>query len=190
MGETSAASVDVGQDGSLADRLRAASGIDVDRCYECGKCSGGCSALTMFDYSPRQIVQLVRLGREDTLLHMAALSSCVGCGLCTARCPAEIDVAAILEHFRHEAHAREVPLARERVELLDQLFLEQVMKRGRTSELHLMAKFNMKSRQYFKDVDTGLKLLWMRRLRLRAPEVADKQGVREIVARSRLRRRA
>jgi heterodisulfide reductase subunit C len=177
------------RDSSVADQLRSTCDIDVDRCYECGKCSGGCSSLSLFDYTPRQVVQLAKLGDEHTLLHMAALSACVGCGLCTDRCPAEIDVAALLDHFRQKAHATGVPQARQRVELLNTLFLDGVRARGRTSELHLMARFNLKSRQYFKDKDMGMKLLLKGKLRLLAPKIRDVESVRALVDRGRARKR-
>src|SRR5664279_5893098 len=96
----------IGQGDALQVEVEEALGLDLDQCLECGKCTGGCSTGAMFDYTPRKIVQLVKLGAEDTLLHMDALSICVGWGLCRDRCPVRIDVAAILDYFRGKARAQ------------------------------------------------------------------------------------
>src|SRR5512137_1472423 len=80
-----------------------ACGVDLDACYECGKCSGGCSTGHHYDFTPRKIIQLVRLGAEETLLNLDALSICVSCRLCVERCPSGIDIPAIIDYLREKA---------------------------------------------------------------------------------------
>ena len=118
------------RDHLLKDEILASLGIDIDRCLECGKCSGGCSTGHHFDYTPRKIVQLVKLGLEDVLQRMDALSLCVNCQLCRDRCPAQIDVATIVEYFRRKAYENGVPLSRPDAHAFDMLFLEGVFTRA------------------------------------------------------------
>jgi heterodisulfide reductase subunit C2 len=159
----------LGSTAPLADAIREATGEDVGGCLECGKCAGGCSTGVAFDYSARQIVQLVKLGWEDELLRMDALSFCVGCGLCGDRCPAGIDVGAIVEYFRQEAHARGVPLSRAKVALFNDLFLGEIHRKGRTDEVPLLLQYNLITRDYLKDADLGVRLFFRGRLRVLRP---------------------
>ncbi len=154
--------------------------LELDQCLECGKCTGGCSTGTLFDYTPRKIVQLVKLGAEDTLLRMDALSICVGCGLCRDRCPVGIDVAAILDFFRGKARQQGIPATRHDVELFNGLFLDGVRNRGRISELALVVRFNLRTRQYLKDADLGARLFRRGKLKLTGRHVKDKAGLRRL----------
>jgi heterodisulfide reductase subunit C len=134
----------------------------------------------LFDYTPRKVVQLVKLGADDTLLRMDALSICVSCGLCRDRCPVGIDVAAILDYFRGKARLQGIPATRPQVELFNGLFLDGVRNRGRISELHLVARFNLRSRRYLKDADLGAQLFRRGKLRLFSRRVKDKAGLRRL----------
>ena len=43
-------------------------GERVVTCYQCGTCSGSCPAIEAMDHSPRAIMHLIQLGREETVL--------------------------------------------------------------------------------------------------------------------------
>jgi len=174
----------LGRQRSLQQDLEEVSGVDVDRCLECGKCSGGCSTGYLFDYTPRKIVQLVKLGAKDTLLHMDALSICVSCSLCRDRCPVGIDVAAIIDYFREEAHKSNISLTRQRVSLFNELFLREVHAKGKMAELPLMIRFNLGTGRMFHDAGLGRKLLFKGKLRLLSPvkKVENRAGVRRLFA--------
>jgi heterodisulfide reductase subunit C len=165
---------------SLRGEVWTSLGIDVDRCLECGKCSGGCSTGHLFDYTPRKIVQLVKLGAADVLESMDALSLCVGCQLCRDRCPAHIDVATIVDHFRQAAYEQGIAVSRPDVQTFNLLFLEGIFARGRTAELPLMLRFNLKRRRYLDDAELGWRLLMKGKLRLFASGVRDRTAVRRL----------
>jgi heterodisulfide reductase subunit C len=165
------------------EAVREASGVDLDSCLECGRCSGGCSMVEMFDYSPRQIVQLVKMGAEERLLRMEALSLCVGCHLCRERCPSDIDMAALVDFFRSRAVERGIPLSNPNVELFNALFLKSVHARGRISELPLSLEYNIRTRRYMNDVDLGKKLLRRGKLKLLPLWVRDRKRVRALFSR-------
>jgi heterodisulfide reductase subunit C2 len=172
----------LGRQRSLQGDLKDVSGVDVDRCLECGKCSGGCSTGYIFDYTPRKIVQLVKLGAKDTLMRMDALSVCVSCSLCRDRCPVGIDVASMVDYFREKAHEAGIPLTRNKVSLFNELFLREVYATGKIAELPLMLRFNLGSGELLHDAALGLKLLLKGKLRLLSPvrKVADRRSVRRL----------
>jgi heterodisulfide reductase subunit C len=155
-------------------------GIDVDTCLECGKCSGGCSNGHVFDYTPRKIVQLVKLGAEETLLKMDALWICLSCQLCLDRCPSGIDIPRILDHLREKSRQRGIPATRPAVGLFHDLMLDQVRNSGRVSEVGLMLRFNVATGQYLKDAGLGWKMFLKGKLHPFSPSVKSVKEVRRL----------
>ncbi|MGI6434639.1 MAG: 4Fe-4S dicluster domain-containing protein [Syntrophomonadaceae bacterium] len=134
-------------------------GVDITHCLECGKCSGGCSNAHIFDFTPRKIVQMIKVGDEERLLHMDALWTCVACQLCVDRCPSGIDIPRLMDYLREKAITRGILPTRPAVELFHRLMLDEVNNRGRVSELYLMMNFNLKSGQYLNNAELGPQML-------------------------------
>ncbi len=153
--------------------------VDLSRCYECGKCSGGCSTGYLMDYTPRQIIQLIKLGAKKMLLESKAIWICLSCHLCQERCPAGIDIPRIMDYLR-EVSVRE-GVANENDEpvlLFNNMMLDQVFKRGRVSEAELALRFNLRAGKYTKDLKLGQKLFLKGKMRLLVPGVRDREAVR------------
>jgi heterodisulfide reductase subunit C2 len=167
-------------DSLLKKELKDLYGIDVDTCLECGKCSGGCSNGHVFDFTPRKIVQLVKLGAEDTLLKMDALWICLSCQLCLDRCPSGIDIPRILDHLREKARRRGIPAGRPAVGIFHELMLEQIRKTGRISEVGLMLRFAAATGLYGKDAGLGIRMFLRGKLNPISAAVMKVKEVRQL----------
>lgn len=167
-------------DDSLAREIEEECGVDIELCLECGKCSGGCSNGHIFDYTPRKIVQLIKLGDINRLLHMDALWTCVSCQLCWDRCPSEINVARVMDYLREKAYKRQITPTRPEVALFHELMLDSVQKTGRVAETKLILKFNYKSRQYMKDSELGPRMFFKGKLNPFASGVKQVKDVQRI----------
>ena len=165
----------------LRTDIERACAVDLDLCYECGKCSAGCSTGHHFDFSPRKIIQMIRLGDfasiEARLLRTDALSICVSCRLCLERCPSGIDTPKIIDYLRELAIRRNIAPRRPAVELFNKLFLDEIARRGRVSELSLIARFKVKTSDLWSDWGTGIRLLLKGKLKPFTPGVKAKDGV-------------
>jgi len=52
----------------FAKEVEERSGIDVKKCYQCGKCTAGCPVAYEMDYMPNQIIRFVQLGLKHEAL--------------------------------------------------------------------------------------------------------------------------
>jgi heterodisulfide reductase subunit C len=141
---------------TFVERVSEISQQNVQRCYYCQRCSAGCPAAYAMDYTPAQILRLVQLGAQDTLLHSSAIWLCIGCETCGARCPNEIHAGAVIDALRHVAIDEGVPAAERSVFMLHRAFLDSIHTWGRLHELTMLMQHKLTSRNLFGDLDMGL----------------------------------
>ena len=83
-------------------------------CYDCGKCTATCPiSRAGGEYSPRRHVLATNLGDQQSILDDRSLFSCLTCGLCDERCPAEVGYSSLVQKLReityHEGVEPECP---------------------------------------------------------------------------------
>ncbi|MCK4645246.1 MAG: 4Fe-4S dicluster domain-containing protein [Candidatus Aminicenantes bacterium] len=85
---------------SFVSKVEEISGQNLLACYQCGKCSAGCPAISDMDILPNQIIRYAQLGLKDELLHSKSIWICASCFTCNARCPKGINIAEVIEAIR------------------------------------------------------------------------------------------
>ncbi len=156
------------------------SGVRVQDCYQCGKCTAGCPVASYMDLVPRQVMRAIQLGQHDLVLHSSAIWLCASCLTCSARCPMELDIAHVMESLRHQALAEGVQPAEKDVVLAHNLFLESMKRLGRVYEVGVVAGMNLGTRHPFANVAAvGLPMFRRNKLNL-VPESAGRAQVRRI----------
>jgi heterodisulfide reductase subunit C len=118
-------------------------GERVVTCYQCGTCSGSCPAIKAMDYSPRAIMHLIQLGREDAVLSSQTPWVCAACYACVVRCPREIEITDLMASLRRLAVERAVPSVRSMA--FEQTFLDIVRRDGRMFELEMLLRYKLRS---------------------------------------------
>ena len=76
------------------------SGVDVSKCYQCGKCSAGCPVGDHMDISTNKVMRLAQMGLIEDAMKSSAIWLCATCSTCTTRCPKGVDVATVMETLR------------------------------------------------------------------------------------------
>lgn len=165
-------------DKTLAQELKENCGIDISMCMECGKCSGGCTNADRFDYTPRKIIQMIKVGQEKRLLHMDALWICVSCQLCVDRCPSGINTPRIMDYLREKSYNRNIAPTRENVLLFHELVLWSVKHSGRLHELISVVGYNLKSKDFFKDTELGIRMFFKGKLSFLHFKIRDFKKIR------------
>lgn len=62
-------------------------GKELVNCFQCLKCTSGCTALKLLELKPHEITRLVNVGFVDELASSDIIWTCATCLKCVQRCP-------------------------------------------------------------------------------------------------------
>jgi Fe-S oxidoreductase len=80
----------------LMNQVNDLSGQIVQLCYHCHKCTAGCPAAFAMEYGPDRLLRLIQFGQLERLLSSRDPWLCLGCEMCGAHCPNEIDINEVM----------------------------------------------------------------------------------------------
>ncbi|MEM2017238.1 MAG: 4Fe-4S dicluster domain-containing protein [Nitrososphaerota archaeon] len=118
--------------------------IAAEKCIQCGTCSASCPLNRYMDYTPRQIVALVREGLVEEALKTKTIWLCSTCYLCAVRCPAKINIGEFMTALKRFALKNGYSNSLLYPKLM-KTYVEYVNKYGRVSEPRLMVSFSLKT---------------------------------------------
>lgn len=67
--------------------MRKLSKIEFIYCFQCSKCTSGCTAFKLLELTPHEIMTVVKLGFIQKLISSDMIWTCATCLKCTERCP-------------------------------------------------------------------------------------------------------
>lgn len=76
-------------------------------CFQCMKCTSGCTALKLLELKPHEIVKLVNFAFPDELASSDIIWTCVTCLKCVQRCPQKASPYHAIMALRNLAVERE-----------------------------------------------------------------------------------
>lgn len=149
------------------------SGVDFTSCLHCRCCASGCPFVDAMDFHPHGVIRLLQFKQTEQALSCATIWLCVGCHTCSMACPMAIDIAVIMDALRQIALERQVPAAEPGILWFHREILNTVARYGRTHKLEIMLRYKVRTRDWFSDMDVGLKMLAKRKLDLMPSRVKD-----------------
>jgi heterodisulfide reductase subunit C len=159
-------------------------GGSVWKCYQCGNCTAGCPASFAMDVGPTRLLRLLQLGLKDEVLASNTPWVCAACITCTTRCPQEVDIAELMNAVRMIG-LREGPRSNQRnAKLLHRIFIGLVRKYGRQHELGLLARYNILSGRFFKDILLAPGMFLKGKLKILPRKVRGRRELAEIFRRA------
>lgn len=72
-------------------------------CFQCSRCTGGCTAFKLLELVPHEIIKLVRLGFVESLVNSEIIWTCASCLQCTERCPQRASPYHVIIALRNAA---------------------------------------------------------------------------------------
>lgn len=82
-------------------------GRELLNCFQCMKCTSGCTALKLLELKPHEIEKLVNLSLIDELVSSDIIWTCVTCLKCVQRCPQMASPYHVIMVLRNLAVERE-----------------------------------------------------------------------------------
>lgn len=160
------------------------SGTQVSACFQCHKCSTGCPIGPEMDLLSSQVMRMVHLGEERSLLESRAIWLCASCEACTTRCPMQVDIAAVMDALREMAVERKADLPDARGERFHRSFLRSVRRNGRVYELGMMAAYKLRTGDFLSDAEKTGRMLAKGKLSLLPNRSDGAAEVRELFRRA------
>ena len=154
--------------------------IDVQACYQCGRCSSGCPIGDFFDLSVMEVVRLAGYGQEEKLLNSHTIWLCAACETCATRCPNEIEIAGLMDVLRELALRRGIAPAEPRIPQFHQAFLGSIRSLGRVWEIGMIGNYKIRSGDLAGDMKLGLNMFLKGKLNLLPHSIKGKSEIKEI----------
>ncbi|MCP4205078.1 MAG: heterodisulfide reductase subunit C [bacterium] len=158
------------------------SGVDVNLCYQCGKCAAGCPVAYAMDYPPAQLIHAARLGLDELVLGSRTIWLCAACETCTTRCPQDVDIAKVMDAAKILAVDRGINPAVGEVRSFHKAALASIRRFGRMWEAGMVLSLKLRTGNYFKDMELGSRMLRKGKLKL-LPTFAGSRRARRIFSR-------
>ena len=82
------------------EELERISGVKVNKCMKCGKCSATCPSFNEMDIKPHQFVSYVVNEDIEALVNSKSLWKCLSCFACVERCPRDVKPGKLIDAAR------------------------------------------------------------------------------------------
>ena len=164
----------------LIRRVEEISGVDLNLCYQCKKCTSGCPVVKLTKSPPSEIMRRLHLGAGDELLGSDIIWACVSCETCSARCPMGIEVSAVMDALRILALEKKAAKQEGNVPLFNRAFLLTVRLFGRTYDIAMVAAYKIGTLKLMNDTEKFPTMLKKRKIALLPPTGADRKTIRRI----------
>ena len=167
-------------DFNFATEVSAHAGTELRACYHCWCCAGGCPFVHAMDYTPNSVLRLVQLGLRKQALECSTIWLCVGCHTCSTVCPMSVDMASVMDALRQMAIKEGVVIAEPGILNFHREVLNSIESYGRTHKLEIMMRYKIRRRDWFSDMDVGIKMLAKRKLDLRPSKVHAIEDIKKL----------
>lgn len=118
---------------------------ELTSCIQCGTCSGTCPLSIYMDFSPRQVMALVRADFKNEVLRSNTIWLCASCYGCTVECPRQIRITDIMYALKQRAIKEGVYPRRMPIPILAKEFAKMVASKGRITETLLVMQLFLRA---------------------------------------------
>jgi len=156
------------------------SGVDLSVCYQCKKCTAGCPVAKLSKFPPSEMIRRLHLRAGEELLDSDFIWLCLSCGTCYARCPMQINFAAVVDSLRHLSLEKGKARPRGNTPLFNRAFLQTVKAFGRTYDLGMIMVYKFGTMTLMNDTEKFPEMLRKGKMAMTPASGADKNKVKQI----------
>ena len=173
---------------SYISEIRSKVGVNVNRCYQCGKCSAGCALADDMDYPPSLVMRMLQtndVANYNSLLKSETIWLCVSCQNCLTRCPMEIDIPQLMDYMREKSlENKSINKKSSQIVSFHKAFLDSVKFTGRLYEIGLVAGYKARTMNLLQDVNIAPKMFSKGKLPILPEMVEDKKQMTSIFSKT------
>lgn len=173
---------------TLAGGVQVALGISLVDCYQCGKCTAGCPVADRMDLPPGRMIRLLQYEMpvlDERVLASQGLWVCMACGICSERCPQELDVLELIAFLRREAVQKDrVHPKGRRILAFHRSVLSSVEQSGRLHGLGALAIYKLRTLRFVEGAGLLFRLILKGKLFLLPSQVGDVEGLKRVFRRT------
>lgn len=170
--------------------LQQHTGVNVNRCYQCGKCSAGCQLADEMDFPPSMVMHMLQTRDEELfqqLLNSKTIWLCVSCQNCIERCPMSIDIPQIMDYLREKsAGEHKINHQSRDIVAFHRAFLDSIKYTGRLYEIGLIAGYKMRTFHLTQDVKLAPKMYAKGKLPLVPEMINGTKNVKGIFSKTKI----
>jgi heterodisulfide reductase subunit C2 len=164
----------------IMDVVQKMSDVDLSACFQCKKCSSGCTVSGIAVSPPSEIIRRLQLGAGDELLDSDIIWTCSSCETCFARCPMGIDMASVIDALRSLALKKKAAIPEGNVPLFNSAFLKTVSMFGRAYDLAMIGIYKMGTMTFMKDTEKFPTMLMKKKIAILPVWISDMKRVKRI----------
>lgn len=172
----------------LVSDLKADTGINVNRCYQCGKCSAGCALNESMDYPPSVVMRMLQTNSAEhynSLLQSESIWLCVSCQNCFTRCPMQIDIPQLMDYLRGKSLEKKAVNGKSRkIIAFHRAFLDSVRYTGRLYEIGLVGGYKLRTFNVLQDLSVAPAMFFKGKLPLIPEMVKNRKQISSIFSKT------
>lgn len=159
-------------------------GEKIRQCLQCGTCTASCPSSEAMDYSPREIIAMLRAGKLEEVMKSNTVWLCASCYMCAVRCPASIPFTDIMYELKRLGIARGIRPKDAANTAMARAFVASVKRHGRSAEPELLLDYYLHTCPWraFSQIPLAFQLLKRGRLHLRPHNIKGLNGLRKMMA--------
>jgi heterodisulfide reductase subunit C len=158
---------------------------EIYRCYQCLTCTLGCPLAFAMDLYPHDILRYVQLGAKERVLGASTLWVCASCEACATRCPQEIEIVKVMDLLRRMA--KEEGTVTEQGPKVNEVFLDEIRKKGRIHELSLILDLKRRTGGLFQldtdEIRLGIEMFRHGKLKILPTKIKETNVMKKLFSR-------
>ncbi|MDD4874413.1 MAG: 4Fe-4S dicluster domain-containing protein [Dehalococcoidales bacterium] len=123
-------------------------GEGVKVCMQCGTCTASCPSAKLWEYTPSEIIAMVRANLRDEVLSSSSMWACLSCYSCTVRCPRDVEPTNLFHILESLAVKYGYKPRNTNMPVMYNCFVNSIKKNGRVSEFGIMLGYYMSTNPF------------------------------------------
>lgn len=150
----------------VANLLHASHGEPLEKCIQCGTCSGTCPVADFMDHTPLRLIGMINANMKKEVLESNTYWFCASCFHCTVRCPSEIDIAGLMYGLKRYSIWKHQYPDDAVGPVFSETFVKSILRSGRSYEPVLAPSyiFSYGVREFLNEAQTATNLMLKGRL--------------------------